>query len=79
MKRAKVITEADQAEMVASSPPTNYGYTDANPSFTYGANSAPVFNISTPLGTSDTIQEMIQSALQKLKRYGDSETFAGAV
>jgi len=70
---------SDMSNMPDGGAPVNYGYTDANPSFTYGANSAPVFNISTPLGTSDVIQEMIQSALQKLKRYGDSETFAGAL
>jgi hypothetical protein len=73
-------SEAAVAALAATTGgPVNYGYTAANPSFTYGANSAPVFNISTPYGTEDSITEMIQGALQKLNRYGDSTTFAGAL
>jgi hypothetical protein len=73
-------SEAAVAALAATTGgPVNYGYTAANPSFTYGANSAPVFNISTPMGTEDTITEMIQTAIQKLSRYGDSTTFAGAL
>jgi hypothetical protein len=73
-------SEAAVAALAATTGgPVNYGYSAANPSFTYGANSAPVFNISTPYGTEDSITEMIQGALQKLNRYGDSTTFAGAL
>jgi hypothetical protein len=59
--------------------PTNYGYTADNPSFTYGQNNAPTFVINAPLGSEDTLTEAIQRALQKLNRYGDSTTFAGAL
>ena len=73
-------SEAAMAALSATTAgPVNYGYSAASPSFTYGANSAPVFNISTPYGTEDSITEMIQGALQKLNRYGDSTTFAGAL
>lgn len=79
MERAKVIAEADQAEMTTTSP-TNYGYTAENPSFTYGAGN-PNYNIviNTPLGSEDALTETVQRVMQKLKRFGDSETFAGAL
>jgi hypothetical protein len=79
MERAKVIAEADQAEMTTASP-TNYGYTAENPSFTYGAGN-PNYNIviNTPLGSEDALTETVQRVMQKLKRFGDSETFAGAL
>lgn len=73
-------SEAAMAALAATAGgPVNYGYSAASPSFTYGANSAPVFNISTPLGTEDTMTQMLQTALQKLNRYGDSTTYAGAL
>jgi hypothetical protein len=73
-------SEAALAALTATAGgPVNYGYSAASPSFTYGANSAPVFNISTPYGTEDSLTEMIQGAIQKLNRYGDSTTFAGAL
>lgn len=73
-------SEAAMAALTATAGgPVNYGYSAATPSFTYGANSAPVFNISTPLGTEETMTQMLQTALQKLNRYGDSTTYAGAL
>ena len=60
-------------------PTPYYGYTAENPSFTYGQNNAPTFVINAPLGSEETLTEAIQRSLQKLKRYGDSETFAGAL
>jgi hypothetical protein len=35
--------------------------------------------INTPLGSEEYLSEAVQRVLQKLKRYGDSETFAGAL
>jgi hypothetical protein len=35
--------------------------------------------INTPVGTEDYLTEAMQRALQKLNRYGDSTTFAGAI
>jgi len=73
-------SEAAVAALAATTGgPVNYGYTAANPSFTYGANSAPVFNISTPLGTEETITELVQKAVQKINRYGDNLSYAGAL
>lgn len=37
------------------------------------------FTINTPLGSEDYLTEAMQRALQKLNRYGDSTTFAGAL
>lgn len=37
------------------------------------------FTINTPLGTEEALTEAMQRALQKLNRYGDSTTFAGAL
>jgi hypothetical protein len=56
-----------------------YDYSPSNPSFTY---SPPVVNnitINTPVGTEDYLTEAMQRALQKLNRYGDSTTYAGAL
>jgi hypothetical protein len=43
--------------------------------------STPVYNvtINTPLGSEQVLTEAMQRALQKLNRYGDSTTFAGAL
>jgi hypothetical protein len=83
LARSTKTAQESEAAMAALSAtaggPVNYGYSAANPSFTYGANSAPVFNISTPLGTEETMTQMLQTALQKLNRYGDSTTYAGAL
>jgi len=43
------------------------------------ANSINNFTINTPLGSEDYLTEAMQRALQKLNRYGDSTTFAGAL
>lgn len=37
------------------------------------------FTINTPLGSEEALTEAMQRALQKLNRYGDSTTFAGAL
>jgi hypothetical protein len=60
--------------------PIDYGYTADSPSFTYGAGN-PNYNIviNTPLGSEEYLTEAMQRALQKLNRYGDSTTFAGAL
>jgi hypothetical protein len=79
LQRSTAAAGGDAAAMALLSPPTNYGYTAENPSFTYGQNSAPTFVINAPLGSEDTLTEAIQRALQKLNRYGDSTTFAGAL
>ena len=46
-----------------------------------GASSGAVNNITinTPVGSEDALTEAMQRALQKLNRYGDSTTFAGAL
>jgi hypothetical protein len=64
----------------ADNTPIDYGYTAAMPSFTYGAGN-PNYNITvnTPVGSEDVLTETVQRVLQKLKRFGDSETFAGAL
>lgn len=67
------------SNMPEDNAPIDYGYTAANPSFTYGQNSAPTFIINTPLGSEEALTEAMQRALQKLNRYGDSTTFAGAL
>jgi len=54
-------------------------YSPTSPSFTYGQNNAPTFIINTPLGSEEALTEAMQRALQKLNRYGDSTTFAGAL
>lgn len=59
--------------------PIDYGYTAANPSFTY---SPPIVNnitIEAPNGSEEYLTEAVKRAMQKLNRYGDSMTFAGAL
>jgi hypothetical protein len=70
----------DMSNGGSDNAPIDYGYTAANPSFTYGAGN-PNYNITvnTPVGSEDVLTETVQRVLQKLKRYGDSETFAGAL
>lgn len=43
------------------------------------ADSVTNITINTPVGTEDYLTEAMQRALQKLNRYGDSTTFAGAL
>jgi hypothetical protein len=64
----------------AGSPQGIYDYSPTSPSFTYGAGN-PNYNIviNTPLGSEEYLTEAMQRALQKLNRYGDSTTFAGAL
>jgi hypothetical protein len=79
LERSTAAAGGDAAAMALLNPSTNYGYTAENPSFTYGQNSAPTFVINAPLGSEETLTEAIQRSLQKLNRYGDSTTFAGAL
>lgn len=61
------------------SAPIDYGYTATNPSFTY---SPPIVNnitIEAPNGSEEYLTEAVKRAMQKLNRYGDSTTFAGAL
>jgi hypothetical protein len=44
-----------------------------------GAGAVNNFTINTPLGSEEALTEAMQRALQKLNRYGDSTTFAGAL
>jgi hypothetical protein len=67
------------SNMPEGNPQGIYDYTPSSPSFTY---SPPVVNnivINTPLGSEEVLTEAMQRALQKLNRYGDSTTFAGAL
>jgi multidrug efflux pump subunit AcrA (membrane-fusion protein) len=67
------------SNMPDANAPIDYGYTAANPSFTYSPPMVNNITINTPVGTEDYLTEAMQRALQKLNRYGDSTTFAGAL
>jgi hypothetical protein len=67
------------SNMPEGNPAGIYDYSPTSPSFTYGQNNAPTFIINTPLGSEEALTEAMQRALQKLNRYGDSTTFAGAL
>jgi hypothetical protein len=67
------------SNMPEGNPQGIYDYSATNPSFTYGGSSSPTFIINTPLGSEEALTEAMQRALQKLNRYGDSTTFAGAL
>ena len=70
---------AGMSNMPDGGAPIDYGYTAQNPSFTYSPPSVNNFTINTPLGSEEALTEAMQRALQKLNRYGDSTTFAGAL
>ena len=59
--------------------PVNYGYTAANPSFTYSQPQTNYITIEAPNGSEEYLTEAVKRAMQKLNRYGDSTTFAGAL
>ena len=61
------------------SAPIDYGYTAANPSFTYAPPITNNFDFSNSVGTSDDFADAVKRALQKVNRFGDSTTFAGAL
>jgi multidrug efflux pump subunit AcrA (membrane-fusion protein) len=63
----------------AGNPQGIYDYSASNPSFTYSPPQVNNITINTPVGTEDYLTEAMQRALQKLNRYGDSTTFAGAL
>jgi hypothetical protein len=63
----------------AGNPGGIYDYSPSSPSFTYSPPQVNNITINTPVGTEDYLTEAMQRALQKLNRYGDSTTFAGAL
>jgi hypothetical protein len=63
----------------AGNPQGIYDYSASSPSFTYSPPQVNNITINTPVGTEDYLTEAMQRALQKLNRYGDSTTFAGAL
>jgi hypothetical protein len=63
----------------AGNPQGIYDYSPSSPSFTYSPPQVNNITINTPVGTEDYLTEAMQRALQKLNRYGDSTTFAGAL
>jgi hypothetical protein len=82
----KSIEIADQAERrveelvagVGSS--INYGLTAGGRVAGPIGGSQPVnITINTPVGSEEVLLETVQRVMQKLRRYGDSETFAGAL
>jgi uncharacterized protein YcfJ len=77
LKRSTDAAEGDAAAMALLNPPTNYGYTAENPSFTY----SPPINITfnDAIGTQEYFTESVKRAFQQLNRYGDSTTYAGAI
>jgi hypothetical protein len=56
-----------------------YDYTAANPSFTYSTPIEQNKNIEAPNGSEEYLTDAVKRAMQKLNRYGDSTTFAGAL
>jgi hypothetical protein len=63
----------------AGNPEGIYDYSASSPSFTYSPPQVNNITINTPVGTEDYLTEAMQRALQKLNRYGDSTTYAGAL
>ncbi len=70
---------ASISNMPEGNPQGIYDYSPSNPSFTYSPPQVNNITINTPVGTEDYLTEAMQRALQKLNRYGDSTTFAGAL
>jgi hypothetical protein len=56
-----------------------YDYTAANPSFTYSQPLVQNITIEAPNGSEEYLTDAVKRAMQKLNRYGDSTTFAGAL
>lgn len=79
LARSTLAVAESEAAMSALNP-VQYGYTADSPSFSYGAGN-PMYNITinTPVGSEDALTESVQRVLQKLNRYGDSTTYAGAL
>jgi hypothetical protein len=68
-----VFIEAERAQREAEA-----ALDRSNARTTY-ADSLTNITINTPLGSEEALTEAMQRALQKLNRYGDSTTFAGAL
>ena len=56
-----------------------YDYSSANPSFTYSPPVVQNITIEAPNGSEEYLTDAVKRAMQKLNRYGDSTTFAGAL
>ena len=56
-----------------------YDYSSANPSFTYSPPIVQNITIEAPNGSEEYLTDAVKRAMQKLNRYGDSTTFAGAL
>jgi hypothetical protein len=56
-----------------------YDYTPSNPSFTYSPPIVNNFTFNDAVGTSDDFAEAVKRAIQKVNRFGDSTTYAGAI
>jgi hypothetical protein len=56
-----------------------YDYSAANPSFTYAPPQTNYITIEAPNGSEEYLTDAVKRAMQKLNRYGDSTTFAGAL
>jgi hypothetical protein len=56
-----------------------YDYSPSNPSFTYSPPVVNNFTFNDAVGTSDNFAEAVKLAIQKVNRYGDSTTYAGAL
>jgi hypothetical protein len=67
------------SNMPEGNPQGIYDYSPSSPSFTYSPPMVNNITINTPVGSEDYLTEAMQRALQKLNRYGDSTTFAGAL
>jgi hypothetical protein len=56
-----------------------YDYSSSSPSFTYSPPLVQNITIEAPNGSEEYLTDAVKRALQKLNRYGDSTTFAGAL
>lgn len=56
-----------------------YDYSASNPSFTYAPPQTNYITIEAPNGSEEYLTDAVKRAMQKLNRYGDSTTFAGAL
>lgn len=64
-----------------SNEPIDYGYTAANPSFTYTQPSDTIVNFNAPITTTSTEEfaRLVQKAIQNNNRFGNNLDYAGAI
>ena len=64
-----------------SNEPRDYGYTAANPSFTYSQPSDTIVNFNAPITTTSTEEfaRLVQKAIQNNNRFGNNLDYAGAI